>query len=46
MKLSFEEIELIQRALMFHRWKIEDTQDQEHVDFTVSAQLMDKLAVY
>ena len=45
MKLSFEEIELIQRALMSHRWKIEDQQGQEHQDFTASAQLMDKLSV-
>ncbi|MBB1419850.1 hypothetical protein J8L73_18440 [Pseudoalteromonas sp. MMG006] len=45
-KLSFEEIELVSRSLMSHRWKVENgEQGQNHPDFSATARLMDKLAV-
>ena len=45
MKLSVEELELINRSLMAKRWQIEKESGQDHPDFTATAQLMDKLAV-
>ena len=45
MKLSKEELTLINKALMSHRWQIEKNEGQKHPDFTASAQLMGKLSV-
>ncbi|GAC03798.1 hypothetical protein [Paraglaciecola chathamensis] len=45
MKLSFEELELINRSLMTRRRQVEKESGQHHPDFTATAQLMDKLAV-
>lgn len=46
MKLSFEEIELINRSLMAKRWEVEKgEQGKNHPDFLATERLMDKLAV-
>ncbi|MEC4724304.1 hypothetical protein HWQ46_01920 [Shewanella sp. D64] len=45
MKLSFEEIELLQKALLSHRRKVEEKDGQSNPEFLASAQLMDKLSV-
>jgi hypothetical protein len=42
--LTAEDLQLIQKSLMAHRWKVEAESGQTDPEFSKTAQIMDKLS--